>query len=261
MIINVIGSGSAFSKINNTSSIHIVDKQKNQWLVDCGPTVPRAVWQNNIGINDIDAIYFTHIHPDHSSGLAALINQWKSFNRTAKLDVFCQHDQQPALESLVELAIWPETELCFDIHWHRIEDEFSWKHWEIQSANTQHEMSNRALRLTIDDRVLFYSGDGRPTPASEALMQGSDIAFQECASFEGLPDDSSHGDLLDCIRLLDSQNIKALGIYHCFDEDIPKLEKAVQSQARLFISHDCLSIDLNSFDIRAYKKGSCSGSV
>ncbi|MGJ8646327.1 MAG: MBL fold metallo-hydrolase [Marinomonas colpomeniae] len=256
MKIDVIGSGSAFSKINNTSSIHIEDDYKNQWLIDCGPTVPRALWQRNIGVNNIQVIYFTHIHPDHSSGLTALVNQWKSFNRTKPLDIFCQIEQQEPLKLLVALATWPETHLCFDIHWHDIDDEFHWQHWHIQTANTQHEMSNRAIRLKVDNQVLFYSGDGRPTEASEALMKGADLAFQECASCEGLPSYSSHGDLPDCLRLLEGSGIKALGIYHCFDAALPSLSKAVDNMPNVFLSHDGWSLDLSKSGVN---KGSNSG--
>ncbi|QUX94003.1 ribonuclease Z [Marinomonas sp. CT5] len=248
MKIDVIGSGSAFSTCNNTSAIKVTDCQQNQWLIDCGPTIPRAIWQRNIDVNDISVIYFTHIHPDHSSGLAALINQWKSFKRTEPLTIFCQANQQPSLQSLVSLAIWPETQLCFDIYWQDITDEFEWKHWQIRTANTQHEMANKAIRITIDGKTLFYSGDGRPTAASQALMRGADVAFQECASFTGLSSGASHGDFPDCERLLRETEVKALGIYHCFDDAIPSLLNAMANMPDMFLSRDGLQLDLNDID-------------
>ena len=243
MKIDVIGSGSAFSEINNTSSIHIEDNSHNQWLIDCGPTIPRALWQRGVEVNAIQAIYFTHCHPDHCSGLAALVNQWKSFQRAEPLDIFCQLEQQPLLTSLVDLAIWPETDICFDIRWHDITDAFTWQHWEIETANTQHEISNRAIRLTVDGQTLFYSGDGRPTAASKVLMQDADLAFQECASFKALDDDASHGDLPDCIRLLKDTNVKKLGLYHCFDAALPNLRDAAATIPNLFISYDGLMLN------------------
>lgn len=244
MKIDVIGSGSAFSKVNNTSAIHIEDFNNNQWLIDCGPTVPRALWQREIEVNAIQVIFFTHIHPDHSCGLTALINHWKSFKRSQPLDIFCQRAQQAPLKHLVELAIWPQKELCFEIHWHDIDNEFIWRDWKIQTAYTQHEIPNRALRVTIGSNSLFYSGDGRPTQASEKLMQGVDLAFQECAAFEALPANSSHGDYPDCLRLLENGSINLLGLYHCFDETIPWLSQACANNPKLFVSHDGLVLDV-----------------
>lgn len=248
MKIDVIGSGSAFSKRNNTSSIRVIDSSQNQWLIDCGPTVPRAIWQRNIGVNEIKVIYFTHIHPDHSSGLAALINQWKSFKRAEPLTIFCQAEQKQPLQALVALAVWPETQLCFEIDWQDIGAAFTWQHWQIRTANTQHEMANKAIRITIGEKTLFYSGDGRPTAASQALMQGADLAFQECASFDALPEDASHGDLPDCLRLLAETAVSALGLYHCFDEAIAHLVRAVDQTEKAFISRDGLVIDLGNED-------------
>jgi ribonuclease BN (tRNA processing enzyme) len=42
---------------------------------------------------------------------------------------------------------------------------------------TQHELS-RAIRITIAGQTLFYSGDGRPTADSIALMAGAGWRFR-----------------------------------------------------------------------------------
>ncbi len=81
MKIDVLGCGSAFSCTQNTSALRVIDADNKQWLIDCGPTVPRALWQRGGEVNDIDAIYFTHVHPDHCTGLTALLNHWKSYSR------------------------------------------------------------------------------------------------------------------------------------------------------------------------------------
>ncbi|WP_022953476.1 MBL fold metallo-hydrolase [Leucothrix mucor] len=261
MKVKVIGSGSAFSTLNNTSSIMIKDDTQNQWLIDCGPTVPRAIWAQGVGINEVNAIYFTHIHPDHCSGLPALLNQWKSFKRSEPLDIFCQADQQEVLEQLVALAIWPATTICFEIQWHEITDAFSWKHWQLQTAETVHEVNNRSLRLEIDDQVLFYSGDGRPTEATRQLMFGADLAFQECASFQALAPDSSHGDFPDCVNLLSSTQVKALGVYHCFDEYIPEIEVAARDVAKLFLSRDGMSFNLAEIKLGGFDLGEVTSPI
>lgn len=62
MKIDVLGCGSAFSCTQNTSALRVIDADNKQWLIDCGPTVPRALWQRGGEVNDIDAIYFTHVH-------------------------------------------------------------------------------------------------------------------------------------------------------------------------------------------------------
>ena len=104
MKIDVLGCGSAFSCTQNTSALRVIDADNKQWLIDCGPTVPRALWQRGGGVNAIDAIYFTHVHPDHCTGLTALLNYWKSGSRQKPLIIYCQPAQQPVLMQLTALA-------------------------------------------------------------------------------------------------------------------------------------------------------------
>ncbi len=248
MKIDVIGCGSAFSTEQITSSLLVSDTDNKQWLIDCGPTVPRALWKRGLDINQIQVIYFTHIHPDHCCGLPALLNQWKSFGRTEPLEIYCQPQHKASLEALVDLAIWPKSELCFALHWHSIADEFLWHDWQIRTAFTQHEVSNRAIQIRIGEHSLFYSGDGRPTEGSIALMKGVDLAFQECASAVPLPADSSHGDIDQCLLLNEKCGATALGLYHCYDEYLPELQNKVASIPGLFLSYDGLSIDLRNRD-------------
>lgn len=244
MKVEVIGSGSAFSTQRNTSAVIISDEHQN-WLIDCGPTIPRALWQRNLDINTVDVIYFTHIHPDHCSGLAALLNQWKSFGRTKPLIIICQQEQQTVLENLVALSIWPEKNICFEIYWMTTQEHMSIGNWNVDTAETQHEVPNRALRISNGTHSVFYSGDGRPTAATTALMHNVDIAFQECASFAALSADNSHGDLPQCIELKQALNLPNLLVYHCWDEYLPQIKRACAETDGVYVSQDGLTIDLS----------------
>ncbi|HBT5567796.1 TPA: ribonuclease Z, partial [Klebsiella pneumoniae] len=113
----MLGCGSAFSCTQNTSALRVIDADNKQWLIDCGPTVPRALWQRGGEVNDIDAIYFTHVHPDHCTGLTALLNHWKSYSRQKPVIIYCQPAQQPVLMQLAALANWPQADLGFTIDW------------------------------------------------------------------------------------------------------------------------------------------------
>ena len=245
MKIDVLGCGSAFSLRQNTSAIRIIDEKNNQWLIDCGPTIPRALWQRRLDINAIDAVYFTHVHPDHCTGLTALLNQWKSFGRSKPLTIYSQPEQRPVLMQLASLANWPDTTLCFAIDWQDTQDAWTWRDWQIQTAFSQHEIPNRAIRITQGKQSLFYSGDGRPTPASVALMHNASLAFQECASLEPLANDASHGDFPGCLALFNQLRLPTLGLYHCYDAAIPSLENACLAHAGLFVSQDGLQCDLS----------------
>lgn len=242
MKIDILGCGSAFSRWQNTSALRIIEGS-HQWLIDCGPTIPRALWQREGDVNDIDAIFFTHVHPDHCTGLTALLNYWKSFSRQKPLIIYSQPEQRPVLVQLAQLANWPATGLTFDIEWRDCQSSWQWHHWQIQTAPTQHEIANQAIRIDIGQDSLFYSGDGRPTPESIALMTGSQLAFQECASLTALAPEASHGDFPGCLALFQTLALPQLGLYHCYDAILPSLKQACQPYPGLFVSEDGLQYD------------------
>lgn len=247
MKIDVLGCGSAFSVQQNTSAICVTDPDHRQWLIDCGPTIPRALWQRRGDVNDIDAIYFTHVHPDHCTGLTALLNHWKSFGRRKPLIIWSQREQRPVLMQLASLANWPESSLCFAIDWRDSEPEWHWQGWHIRTAFSHHEIPNLALRIEIGDNALFYSGDGRPTPESTALMHHASLAFQECASLTALASDASHGDFPGCLALFEQLRLPRMGLYHCHDAALPALAQACAAHPGLFLSQDGMTIDLNPY--------------
>lgn len=248
MKIDVIGTGSAFSTQCNTSAVRVIDKNQQQWLIDCGPTVPRALWQRNICIDTIDALYFTHIHPDHCTGLTALLNRWDSLGRKKPLDIFAQPAHMACLQQLTQMAHWPKKALRYTLEWHNIEAQFQWRDWQIQTATSQHSISNRSLLIEIDKRRFFYSGDGRPTAETVALMDGAQVVFQECHSADALSSNSSHGDLPDALNLRKRADFGELYLYHCDDAEHEKIRWMIENQSRVSLATDGLQITIPALD-------------
>ncbi len=145
---------------------------------------------------------------------------------------------------LAALANWPQADLGFTIDWQECREAWTWQDWQIRTAPTQHELSNHAIRITIAGQTLFYSGDGRPTADSIALMAGAGLAFQECASVAALDDDASHGDFPSCLMLFRTLQLPALGLYHCEDASLSALKQACQPWPGLFVSRDGLTLTL-----------------
>ncbi len=247
MKIDVLGCGSAFSVQQNTSAICVTDPDHRQWLIDCGPTIPRALWQRRGDVNDIDAIYFTHVHPDHCTGLTALLNHWKSFGRRKPLIIWSQREQRPVLMQLASLANWPESSLCFAIDWRDSEPEWHWQGWHIRTAFSHHEIPNLALRIEIGDNALFYSGDGRPTPESTALMHHASPAFQECASLTALASDASHGDFPAVWRCLNNCVYRVWACITVMMRRYQRWRRRVRRIRGYFSAEDGMTIDLNPY--------------
>ena len=77
--ITFLGSGSAFTigESNFHSNLLIEDlKTSKKLLIDCGSDTRFSMQEVGLTFNDIDAVYISHIHADHTGGL-----EWLGFTR------------------------------------------------------------------------------------------------------------------------------------------------------------------------------------
>jgi ribonuclease Z len=89
--ITFIGTSSGKTSLKRNHSSLLFSSEKYNLLVDAGDGISRALRSGGINFNSINGILFTHLHPDHFSGLPALIVQMKMINRNEPLDIFI-HD-------------------------------------------------------------------------------------------------------------------------------------------------------------------------
>jgi ribonuclease BN (tRNA processing enzyme) len=71
------------------------------YLVDCGYGTLRALVASGLGYNGLGTIFFTHLHDDHTSDLAALLSHQWTGNRAEPTNVYGPH----GTAALVEAAI------------------------------------------------------------------------------------------------------------------------------------------------------------
>ncbi|CAG9296241.1 MBL fold metallo-hydrolase [Celerinatantimonas diazotrophica] len=239
MKVEMLGIGSAYSRHWTTSALWI-ESSKYNWLIDCGPTVPRALWFKQIDLDQLDIIYFTHIHPDHCLGLATLVNYLHSHHRCQPLTIMAQHEQQPYLSSLLEMASIEEP-LNFQIIWQDIHDQGIVGSQHYASALSHHPVANRSLLLKVDDLQLFYSGDGKPTAQTIKLIQQADLIVHECGNAAlkaPIANGHSHLSELQAIALTTADTPWRL--YHCPDEHQSELSDALRSMPHMALAQETL---------------------
>jgi ribonuclease Z len=86
--ITFVGTGSGKTNLKRNHSSLLFSFNDYKLLIDAGDGISRSLIEANIDFNSINAILFTHLHPDHFSGLSALIVQMKMFNRNAPLQIY-----------------------------------------------------------------------------------------------------------------------------------------------------------------------------
>lgn len=176
MKIKFIGTGSGKTSLNRFhSSIMILSGDFNL-LIDTGDGISKALAAAGMDLNSVSAILYTHMHPDHSSGLPLLLVQFKMLSRKKKLLIYCsEHHRENLLSLLTATHIFPEN-LGFPLQFVTfrqgdLTDTGAGIKFMALANSHLDEMkekypANRSILsfgylFYLNDRKLFYSGDIR----------------------------------------------------------------------------------------------------
>jgi ribonuclease Z len=85
MIVRFIGTGSGKTSLKRFHSSFIFDNGSSYFLIDAGDGVAKGLLQQELDIDKISTVLFTHYHSDHFSGISSLITQMKLSERKKKL--------------------------------------------------------------------------------------------------------------------------------------------------------------------------------
>jgi len=115
LTITFIGTGSGQASLTRHHSSILISDSENNLIVDAGDGISRALLKSSIDFNSIDGVLFTHLHPDHYTGFAALIVQMKMNKRSHELKVYAHFTLTDVLKNfLLTSYILPER-LGFEI--------------------------------------------------------------------------------------------------------------------------------------------------
>jgi ribonuclease Z len=209
----VLGCGEAFDNHLFNTSI-LLRTGTATMLLDCGYSIPPRVWQAVADPNAIDLVYISHPHADHYFGLPALLGRMWEDGRTKKLSV------------LTQSAVIEQTRVAMELGYrglaHRFQYQIEWisampqrpseaAGARFRFAETKHSVTNYAVRMEAEGKIVGYSGDGMWTEASRDLFKDADLVFHEAYSFEPSP---VHADIPSLLGMAPGQGIRQLALMH-----------------------------------------------
>ena len=190
MNIKFIGTGSGKSSLKRFHSSILVSTQNSNLLIDCGDSTSRALLKAEIDFNSINGIIFSHLHPDHFSGLGELLIQMKMGKRKAQLDISSGKDQVNFIKEYILNSYLLHERMNFEIKFYSIENDStiqidselkilprSNNHLaELKSYPQYKNLSFDSFSFLISDgkKNLVYTGDVG-VPKDLYLFQGNKI--------------------------------------------------------------------------------------
>ena len=179
------------------------------YVVDAGPGVTRRLTRAGISIRDIDNIFITHAHSDHTGGLGELLTAEYNFNRnrTKAVNIYGPLGTETLVKALMQtLSIYsdllisdgrgtvPVAKVFFghDTGTGVIYQDANVK---VTAAENTHfnfppgtpaygKYKSYAFRFETPDRVVVFTGDTGPSAAVTELAKGADMLISEVHSVE-----------------------------------------------------------------------------
>jgi ribonuclease BN (tRNA processing enzyme) len=164
----------------------LIRKGETLVLADCGGGTAHRLHSKVIGANDLDAVYITHYHPDHFSGIFMLIQMLYLMGRTKALPVFLP-ERPAALMEILQLMYTFSDKFPFRLQILDMEQAEQFFPWIkpiptdhlfgyanlIRAHNLANQMKSWSLKFTGETGSLVYTSDLTTTDCIAEAIRGT----------------------------------------------------------------------------------------
>jgi len=186
-----------------TSNLLIVNGML--YVIDAGDGVVRRLTRAGIPIRNIDNIFITHAHSDHTGGLPSLLQVEYDANRIAKVDVYGPPGTGRLVDGLVQyLDVNSEIRISDGTHTIPVRQMvvghdsgtgtiYRDRNVTVKAVENTHfhfppsspaygKYKSYSYRFETPDRAIVFTGDTGPSDAVTELARGADILVSEVTS-------------------------------------------------------------------------------
>jgi ribonuclease BN (tRNA processing enzyme) len=218
MEIFFLGTGTAVPVRMHSPAGLLIISDGQPVLLDIGPGTLGRLELAGFSCTQLDQLFLTHFHSDHTLDLATLLqvfNYTPNVKRTRPFSITACPGIQDFYLRMVNL--YPElAPLTYELNMHEVfRDAFSTGMLKIRTAPTGHTPESIAYRLEADGHSLVYSGDAASSGELAGLAAGVDLLICECSFPSGWEtDDHLNADTAG--RIAQDAGVKSLVLTHTY---------------------------------------------
>lgn len=221
MFITILGS--CANQISNREGVALLlESEKNNLLIDCGPGIVASFGRANRKTSEITNLLLTHVHGDHTAGFPYFV--WnRNFERIGKTPASDLHVY--GTKETIELASfslehsYPELKFPFSIFYHTIElcDNIVIGDMSVKTISAIHTVPCLACIIESKKKKIVYSCDTLPNAELLKYAKGADFLVHEgmlMKDAEPLAKIVRHSLAKDAGQFAKKANVKHLALVH-----------------------------------------------
>ncbi|MBI5099734.1 MAG: MBL fold metallo-hydrolase [Nitrospirae bacterium] len=244
----ILGSGTCVPSLKRNAPGYYLEAGSWQVLVDCGSGTLLQLERAGKSYKGINALFITHMHPDHFADLMPLIQALfytPKFKREKDLFIvapagFIQYYEK----SVVSILGKPGD---FSINIIEIQDKLDLGPFNVFTAKTLHSTNSIAYRFEQGGKSIVFTGDADYDQGIIELSINTDLLIADC-SFPDTMKAKGHLTSKECGLVAKKAGVKKLVLSHLYPADIPDIDRVKEAQevfdGKVLVAEDLMEIEV-----------------
>jgi ribonuclease BN (tRNA processing enzyme) len=214
----ILGAGTGIPIPGYSPAGHLVQIGDTPLLFDIGPGTLTRLASAGVDYRDLDTIFITHHHSDHTLDLVTLLQAYDSTPGWVRREpLHLVGGQETALFYKRLMTAYPGiAPASYRLDLHEMEQgTLVFPKWIVSAALTGHTPNSLGYRLEIAGKSIVFSGDATFTPGLVNLADQADVFICEC-SFPGDEAPGGHLAARQVGRLAQMAGVKRLILVHLY---------------------------------------------
>jgi len=244
MKIYFLGTNGWFTSATGNTPCILIDCKEGYIIFDAGSGIYKI--KDYIKEDKPISLFISHFHLDHVSGIHS-----KAFDPIFPrlIDIYMAKGRKKDFETLANA---PFTNPKKTITLHELEEGKHEIGFPVEVFKMRHTNIGHGYRVTLENKIIVYSGDTGVCPNSKPLAQDADLLIHECSFIKAPePETWGHVDPIIAANIAKDANAKKLILTH-FDAglytDLDKRKWAEEEAMKIFpnttAAEDGLTIEL-----------------
>ena len=228
MKLTILGSGSFVSDLAHLGPGYLLEIGKKKILIDAGSGVQIQLLKLGIKIEDLDYIFITHFHNDHTSDLFSLSFRYRFlvnyFNPQIKkkIRIFGPRDIEKFFQDQFKIFRLKKYFQLKGVITKAISREIEFPEFVVQSFKVEHmqEVECYAYRFETENKVVVFSGDTIKCQGIEQACQKTDLLIADSTLSVKNPPNPYHWNTYEIGEVCQKQKVKKVILSHLMPQGL-----------------------------------------